>query len=124
MLKLKGDFEARGLSFYRDENLTKEVPMAEVRRGEAEGFFVTPAYHVAHCAHLFQKLHRATKRGKKVDGLITALHHTDHCVNMLFDTFSALPTNPQWAFTKWPYCGRTGWIQRGMGKARPMDRLE
>jgi hypothetical protein len=96
------------LQYYRDMNYTQQVSLDEVKRGDGAGFFVKQDYHLAHCAFLFKKLHRAISQGRKVDGLISPVHHTDHCVHMLLG-----PPNNRWdavqfAFTKYPYCGKDG----------------
>lgn len=109
---------AKDLQYYRDMNYTQEVSLEEVRRGDGPGFFVKQDYHLAHCGFLFKKLHRAISQGKKVDGLISPVHHTGHCVHMLLG-----PPNYRWdaiqfAFTKYPYCGKHGgynveWTKQG-----------
>jgi hypothetical protein len=96
------------LKYYRDENYTQEVSLDEVRRGDGPGFFVKQDYHLAHCGFLFKKLHKAISQGRKVDGLVSPVHHTSHCVDMLLG-----PPNNRWdaiqfAFTKYPYCGKDG----------------
>ena len=71
---------ARDLQYYRDSNYTQEVPLDEVRKGDGPGFYVKQDYHLAHCGFLFKKLHRAISEGKKVDGVISPVGHTGHCV--------------------------------------------
>jgi len=109
---------SKNLQYYRDKNYTQEVSLEEVRRGDGPGFYVKQDYHLAHCGFLFKKLHRAISQGHKVDGLISPVHHTSHCVHMLLG-----PPNNRWdaiqyAFTKYPYCGKDGgynveWTKQG-----------
>jgi hypothetical protein len=99
---------SKALQYYRDANYTQEVPLEEVRRGDGPGFYVKQDYHLAHCGFLFKKLHKAISQGKKVDGVIFPFHHTAHCVHMLLG-----PPNSRWdaiqfAFVKFPYCGKSG----------------
>ena len=98
----------KDLRFYRDANYSEVVSLEEVRLGEGPGFFVTQDYHVTHCAFLFKKLHRAVNHGHKIDGLISALHHTSHCVEMLLSPPGFRWDAKQIAYTKYPYCGRDG----------------
>lgn len=110
--------ESKELQYYRDANYTQEVSLDEVKRGDGPGFFVKQDYHLAHCGFLFKKLHRALSQGHKVDGLISPVHHTGHCVHMLLG-----PPNSRWdaiqfAYTKYPYCGKDGgynveWSKQG-----------
>lgn len=100
--------EAEDIHYFRDENRTEEVDIAEVRQGEAHGYFVTPNYHKAHCSLLFLKLHMAMKQGGKIDGLIISLAHSHHCVQIVLSSPAEIASVPQYAFTKWPYCGREG----------------
>ncbi|TAQ86706.1 hypothetical protein B7494_g4980 [Chlorociboria aeruginascens] len=99
---------AKNLQYYRDANYTEEVPLSEVKRGDGPGFFVRQDYHLEHCAFLFKKLHKSISQGRKIDGIISPFHHTSHCVHMLLG-----PPNDRWdavqfAFTKFPYCGKDG----------------
>lgn len=96
------------LKYYRDQNYTQEVSLEEVKRGDGPGFFVKQDYHLAHCGFLFKKFHRATSQGRKVDGLVSPLHHTSHCVDMLLGPSKNRWDAIQFAFIKYPYCGKDG----------------
>ncbi|TVY18746.1 hypothetical protein LARI1_G004063 [Lachnellula arida] len=116
--------ESTGLKYWRDMNYTTEVPLEEVQRGDGPIFFVKSDYHRAHCAFLFKKMHRAISHGKKVDGLVSPVHHTSHCVHMLLaddDVHSTAESTPvhtpvQVAFVKFPYCGKDGGYNTEWGK--------
>jgi len=99
---------SKDFQYFRDMNYTQEVSLDEVKRGDGLGFFVRQDYHKAHCAFLFKKLHRAVSRGQKLDGLISPLHHTGHCVHMLLGPPNDRQHAVQMAFAKFPYCGKDG----------------
>jgi hypothetical protein len=106
------------IHYYRDSNYTQEAPLEEVRRGDGHGYFVRHDYHRAHCAFLLKKLHKAMSSGNKVDGLISSVHHTSHCVQMLLAPPDFRSDVAQFAFAKWPYCGKNGgynleWAKQG-----------
>lgn len=108
----------KNLQYYRDANYTDEVSIEEVKRGDGPGFYVKQDYHAAHCAFLFKKLHRALDAGRKVDGLIHSVEHTGHCVHMLLAPPDFRWDAVQFAFTKFPYCGKRGgynveWSKQG-----------
>ncbi|KAH8688955.1 hypothetical protein BGW36DRAFT_433728 [Talaromyces proteolyticus] len=117
-LTVEAEFLELDLHYYRDLNYTQEAPLEEVRRGDGHGYFVKQDYHRAHCAFLFKKLHKAISSGNKVDGLISSVHHTSHCVHMLLASPNFRSDVAQVAFTKWPYCGKNGgynveWAKQG-----------
>lgn len=110
-LEVEEEFlQARDWHFYRDINGTDEVTLEEVRLGEAKGFFVAWDFHTAHCGYLLKKLHRALKRGGKVDSYIGSLEHTQHCVNFLLDPPPEVRTARQFTFRKYPFCGKEGGV--------------
>ena len=99
---------AKPWHFYRGFNgteLVDEAPLEEVRRGETTGYFVTFDFHAGHCAFLLKKLHRALKKGQKVDSYITTIKHTDHCIQMMLDPPPEYDTRLQFSYRKYPYCG-------------------
>lgn len=100
--------EYRDWHFYKDYNQTQEATIEEVRQGEGYGYFVSHFYHSTHCGFLIKKLHRAIDAGRKLDGLITAFHHTNHCVHWMLDPPEYMLNFPQFAYTKFPNCGREG----------------
>ena len=94
--------------FFSDSNYTQEVPLSEVRKGNGHGYYVTQEYHGTHCAFLMKKFHKAVSEGRKRDGMISPLHHTSHCIQWLLDPPMERWDKPQFAYTKYPYCGRSG----------------
>ena len=96
--------------FFHDINATVEASLDEVRRGEAKGFYVPWTFHTAHCGYLFKKLHRAVRRGGKVDSYIWDYNHTMHCVQFMLDPPPEVLTAHQFTFRKYPYCGREGGV--------------
>lgn len=90
--------------WYADAEGTKEVPKSQVLLGEAEGLFVSFAYHQAHCVFMWKKLHRAVENHRPIDGYIGNYSHTSHCSGILLTqvgNFSALNTK---IFRKFPSC--------------------
>ncbi|KAI0025856.1 hypothetical protein F4780DRAFT_233096 [Xylariomycetidae sp. FL0641] len=77
------DAGAGGWHWYADVNRTVEVPRDEVLLGQHAALFVTSAYHRAHCAFMWKKLHRAIGRRRLVDSYIGNYAHTAHCADML-----------------------------------------
>lgn len=96
--------------FYRDFNMTQEVSLEEAMLGEAIGYFVPWEFHTTHCGYLFKKLHRAMKRGGKVDSYIGNVTHTDHCVKWMLDPPPEAFEAKQFTYRKYPFCGRDGGI--------------
>lgn len=99
---------ANNMKYYRHNNYSEEVSIEEVRRGDGEGYYVRQPYHLTHCLFLIKKLHRALDAGKKVDGYIKPVPHTEHCVDMLSKPAGYRKDDIQLSFVKWPYCGRPG----------------
>lgn len=94
--------------WFKDYNYTEEAPLEEVRQGNGNGYFVPPDYHQTHCAFLLKKLHRAVNSGRKVDGLIKSLGHTSHCIEWMLDPPKDYFKLAQFAYTKFPSCGKEG----------------
>ncbi|KAK1975430.1 hypothetical protein LZ30DRAFT_537771, partial [Colletotrichum cereale] len=73
---------ARPWRWWADENRTREVTVEEIRTtGGPSPIYVTPGpdYHDIHCAYTWKKMHRAILGGRKLDGHIGSVHHTEHC---------------------------------------------
>jgi hypothetical protein len=99
---------SQDLEYYRDMNYTERVSIEEASQGNGPGFYVNQDYHKAHCAFLLKKLHRAVSSGRRIDGLISPVAHTSHCVHMLLGSPNYRADALQMATVKFPYCGRPG----------------
>jgi hypothetical protein len=97
-----------GLKYYRDVNLTEEVSLREVKRGESIGWFVPWDHHVRHCSFAFRKFHRAVAYGKKVDGYVLQYAHTEHCLKMMTEPEGWRSSITQFDMRMFPYCGKEG----------------
>jgi len=114
---------ANDLKLYRDMNYTEEVPIEEVRRGNGPGFFVHERYHLTHCLFLMKKLHRMRDAGKMIDGQIMPLHHTEHCMGQNLQAHAEpgfREHEPQFSYTKFPYCGKPGGYKVAWGPNVPL----
>jgi hypothetical protein len=109
------------LKLYHDPDYTNEASAEEVKRGDGAGYFVREGYHLAHCLFLFKKLHRSYVSGRPIDGYITSLNHTAHCVGQSLSVGQDANYHKdliQFSYTKWPNCGKPGgynliWEKRG-----------
>jgi hypothetical protein len=109
------------LKLYHDPDYTNEARPEEVQKGNGAGYFVREGYHLAHCLFLFKKLHRSYVSGKPIDGYITSLNHTAHCVGQSLSVGQDADYHKeliQFSYIKWPYCGKPGgynliWEKRG-----------
>ena len=89
--------------WFRTQMGTGEVSMEEVIRGEENQLFVSSEYHVAHCAYMWRKLHRALAKGQLVDSYIGSYNHTKHCDHMLLEAVRTQQINTL-IVTKFPNC--------------------
>lgn len=105
--------------WFKDYNYTDEAPLEEVCQGNGNGYFVPPEYHQTHCAFLLKKLHRAVNSGRKVDGLIKAIGHTSHCIEWMLDPPEDYFKLAQFAYTKFPNCGKEGGFNLDGSKLKP-----
>ena len=70
--------------WYDDEERTKELSLEEVQKGGgSDPIIVSFRYHLAHCAFLWRKLHRAYSRGTPLDEYTSRYGHTEHCSSAL-----------------------------------------
>lgn len=96
------------LKYYRDVNLTEEVSLHEVKKGESIGWFVPWDHHVRHCAFAFRKFHRAVEYGKNIDGYVLRYAHTEHCIKMMTEPEDWRSSITQFDMRSFPYCGKEG----------------
>lgn len=96
------------LKFYRDVNLTEEVPLREVKTGKSPGWFVPWDHHVRHCSFAWRKFHRAAAFGKKVDGYVLQYAHTEHCIKMMTEPEKWRTDMTQFDMAMYPNCGKEG----------------
>lgn len=82
--------------WYRDPEGKSELSEDEMRAtGGPNPVYVSLAYHDAHCAFTWRKLHRAVVMGRAIDSHIGSYVHTKHCSGRLSKARSD-PTFPQW----------------------------
>ncbi|KAL3421706.1 hypothetical protein PVAG01_05862 [Phlyctema vagabunda] len=93
--------------WYRDENLTVEMSLAEVRLGEHKKIWTKKYYHYAHCAYLWNLQMRAFRERVPVDHSIMEEEHTVHCSSILRNQ-NTLTTTSASLTTEFEYCGRPG----------------
>lgn len=69
--------------WYRDAGGQEEVAVSLATTGRLDNLFVSMRYHVAHCAFMWSKLHRAMATGGMIDSYVGSLEHTEHCAKMI-----------------------------------------
>ncbi|KAF6806296.1 hypothetical protein CMUS01_14403 [Colletotrichum musicola] len=68
-----------GWLFSTDENGTKLIPKEVAFRGELSAAWVPWSQHLAHCALIWRKFHRAVAFGRPMDSWTSSYSHTNHC---------------------------------------------
>ncbi|KAM7219458.1 hypothetical protein V8F06_005192 [Rhypophila decipiens] len=75
--------EAGDWKWYADPEGKNELSQEFMRRTPPSPVYVSLAYHDAHCAFTWRKLHRAATRGTPIDSHIGSYVHTKHCSGAL-----------------------------------------
>ncbi|EME42003.1 hypothetical protein DOTSEDRAFT_54484 [Dothistroma septosporum NZE10] len=88
--------------WYYDQNGTQPVP-AEVLTTTPH-LYTTHGWHVVHCLYILKLLHLASMSGALVTDEAIALHHTQHCVDMIsqpkYPDYAHIGTTVQLAFSR------------------------
>jgi len=80
--------------YFRDSEAKIEIKdiASLAHSGPGEMWFSTKREHIAHCRYMILRLHRALKRATqgdlRIDDLLMAYGHTEHCVGMMYDMAS------------------------------------
>lgn len=68
------------------------IPQEVAMRGELTHAWVPWSQHMAHCALIWKKFHRAVALNRPMDSWTSSYNHSEHCANMLID----------WELASWP----------------------
>lgn len=72
-----------GWLFSADENGTDLIPKEVALRGDLSAAWVPWSQHLAHCALIWRKFHRAVAFGRPMDSWTSSYSHTSHCASNL-----------------------------------------
>lgn len=82
-----------------------ETSLETVRGGELAYVWTSFDWHVAHCAYVWKRLHRAMLAGDgKVDSYTTSYSHTKHCVEMVAGRDEMRKVAGTQVYAKFPTC--------------------
>ncbi len=69
--------------WYEDKNLTQEIPMSVIRRGEHGIVYSSTDFHFQHCMYTWRKQHRLFGGGLWMDETLLSHGHTVHCADLM-----------------------------------------
>lgn len=90
--------------WYHDQNRTQQAEREFVLLGNYPQLYVEWDYHMAHCAFMWRKMHRAVLEGRPLDSYILDMHHTQHCERTLLRTDIDEEVLHTAISMKWPIC--------------------
>ena len=96
--ELSREFEALGpWDFYwssrpgteiPEPHMLTPIPDYETLGRQTTRVWSSREYHITHCTYAWKMMHRALERGWRMDGLLAAMSHTDHCTHLIMNTTS------------------------------------
>ncbi|KAG4435261.1 hypothetical protein IFR05_009257 [Cadophora sp. M221] len=79
-------------TWFTDKEHTQEVSQDVAVAGDFWILYPLYDFHVAHCLHLWRKLHKAVLNKSGIDDDLWKYGHTDHCVNLIMNYTRDRPT--------------------------------
>jgi hypothetical protein len=75
----------RDWKWFVNANMTQEMPLEILRKGDHEVAYATNEFHLIHCMYVWIKQHKVYKYGGSLDQDSQSVEHTRHCAHYAFD---------------------------------------